>query len=382
MSRRGRQDGSPGAAPAPPLPAWVLRPWRMLRKDIGRKATAFAFALLLWTVLQGLVVKDEPGIDLEVRAVAKRAEGDREHASALYLVVPDDLILRKVEPARIGLHVKGKRDDVTNLNLTVVVPFYASQLGTSDEKTFTVPLERDDFKNRGDPPQLTYFKVTPDTVTVTLARRASAEITLSQANVTLTGKPREGYAFQESRIALRPNVVTVSGPRAAIEALRADPGQPRLTPVNIDGRSTSVSQLVGLPRELTDAGVTLQTANGTVEATIIIAAEDKAVNVVSVPVLYRNPESLAARKLRIAHATPSLDLKVVGPPSELDKLSPDLLRQKIALIYDWAENKLPLGHARVAVFRTDLPDSVRIFDLATGEAPQIEYALEPVAGAP
>ncbi len=177
---------------------------------------------------------------------------------------------------------------------------------------------------------------------------------------------------------MRPNLVTLSGPRAAIERLRADPSQLQLTPVNIDGRSTTVTQIVNLPQDLLDDDVTLQTPNGTAEVSVFIVPEDKTVDLISVPVVYLNADTLVPRKLRVAQATTSFDLKVIGP--ELDKLTPDQLRQKIVLLFDWWDaSDSVVGHPAVRVATVGLPEGVRVQNLANGdEPPHILYSLEPI----
>jgi hypothetical protein len=380
------------AAPGPQtarLPSWLQRGWRLIRKDIGRKLTALALALLAWGVLENAVV-GEHHLDLEVQVVTSREQADRERLShdAVYLVVPADLIVRDAAPQRIHLSVKGPRDDVTDLSMSAIVPFPPEMLGAEDEVQWTIALERNTFKSRSDLPQLTDFRLSSGSLTVTVARRAIAQLTLGSANVTLSGRPHDGFNFQESRIEVRPNVVMVNGPRRAIEKLRADATQLRLAAIDIDGRTSTVRQNVGLTRELLDAGVLL--APAAVEVTIFVVPEDVAIDLVSVPVIYRNAESLTAKKLRPTEATAALDIRVIGPPSELDRYRNQtaLLAQKIALVFDWVDPAQPLQEpvlqrrAKVAVFKSGLSDAVRVVDAQKLDEPSIDYKLEPITGTP
>lgn len=380
---------APGAQTAH-VPSWLHRGWRLIRKDIGRKLTALALALLAWGVLENAVV-GEHHLDLEVQVVTSREQADRERLShdAVYLVVPSDLIVRDAAPQRIHLSVKGRpRDAMNDLSMSAIVPFPPEMLGAEDEIQWTIALERNTFKSRSDLPQLTDFRLSSGSLTVTVARRATAQLTLGSVNVTLTGRPHEGHNFQESRIEVRPNVVMVNGPRRAIEELRADATRLRLAAIDIDGRTSTVRQNVGLARELLDDGV--QLAPAFVEVSIFVVPEDITIDLVSVPVIYRNAESLAAKKLRPAEATTTLDLRVIGPPSELDRYQNQtaLLAQKIALIYDWIDPAQPLQEpvrqrrVKVGVFKTGLSDAVRVVDAQKLEEPSIDYKLEPIPGAP
>ena len=360
-------------------PRWLVRSWRVVRKDIGRKLTALGCALLFWGVLENLVVGDRPDIKLDVRKVATLEEADQSRVNAgIYLVVPNDLIVLGTEPSEVKLHVKGLKDDVANLNLSAVMSFDATMLAGLDEGTIPVTLDRDTFKSRGDPPRLTYFKVHPDSLQVRLARRATADITLSSQNVTTTGKPRQGFSFDNARTTVRPSNVTVSGPRKEIEKLRKDPTLPGLTPVDIADRSATVTQVVGLPQSLIDAGVTLQTPGSVVDVSIFLEPEEMTKVVVSVPVDYRNAEALTLNKWTIKKKTETLDLKVIGPAAELDAIKTDDLRRRISLVYDWADATLPLARPKVRIFRDGL-FNMRIVS-ENDEEPQIEYALETMPG--
>jgi hypothetical protein len=208
------------------------------------------------------------------------------------------------------------------------------------------------------------------------------DVTLSSQNVTTEGSPKDGYFFQESRIVVRPNQVRLSGPSAIIAALRDDPEQPRLAPVRLQNRSTVVSQYVGLPQELIDQGVTLDTPGHLVEVTIFLEAEDITRELLSVPVTYRNEGILRAKMQRVTSASPTLDLKVTGPPAEIGGLSNEELARRIDLQYDWRDATLDIARPRVRVLKDDLSRSVRVRLLADDAEPYIEYRLEELRESP
>jgi hypothetical protein len=366
----------------------VQRLWQGMRRDFGRKLTALALALLLWGTLENFVV-DDRDYTLDVRWLPTREAVDREraHTPAVYLVVPDDLIVRSVVPPRVDLRVKGLRDDLAGLDLSSVLTFSAADLGGDDERTFVHRFTREDFKSSGEPPQLTDFRVRPETLTVTLARRATIEVTLTFQNVTHSGKPKDGYFFRNQRMTIYPNTVRITGPRSVVEPMLIEPLQPPLAPVNVSDKAVTVSQVVGLPQELQDQGVSLLTANGQVSVTIPIEPEDERREILSVPVVYRNQDVLASRGKRVVSAPETLDVRVTGPPLDLRNLTDDQLRSAIYLSYDWRKFPESFGdiasdRVRVALDQT-LPPGLRVTDLAD-EPPSIEYTLEdlpPASGA-
>jgi hypothetical protein len=366
----------------------VLRIWHALRRDVGRKFTALGLALLLWGTLENFVVDDRDTM-LDVRWLPTREAVDREraHTPAIYLVVPDDLIVRSVDPPRTHLRVKGLRDDLLSLNLSSVLTYSAADLGGDDERTFVHRFKREDFKSSGQPPQLTDFRVRPETLTITLARRATIEVTLTFQNVTHSGKPKDGYFFRNQKITVYPNNVRITGPRSVVEPMLLDPLQPPLAPVNLSDTPVTVSQMVGLPQSLLDQGVTLLTANGQLAVTIPVEPEDEHRDIFRVPVIYRNDDALASRGKRVVSRPETLDVRVTGPPLDLRNLTDDNLLRSIYLSFDWRNYPESFGNIASAKVRVALdqmlPPGLRVTDLG-GEAPYIEYTLEdlPAAGVP
>jgi hypothetical protein len=357
----------------------------VIRHDIGRKVTALALALLVWGLLENFVVGDRD-FTLEVIVVSTQRQADVSRATApgLYLVVPDDLIVIAKEPS-VRLKVKGLRDDIENLNLSAVLTYDATDLGDADEALVSRPLDRDTFKSPGENPQLTEFRIRPDDVfDVTLARRETLEdVTLTPTNVATVGKPRDGYVFRYEGIRVVPNTVTITGPRGVLKAMATDPQLPQLAPVNVDDRISTVILRVGLSPEFLAQGVTLLPAPGTVTVTIPIEPTDISVNLLSVKVHYDNQEALLASGRRVVTKTETLNLKLVGPRSELSGVTPQQLAKMFQLRFDWSDApaNLPQSRDKVSVHRiglTGLSYDVRVLDLDTDEEPRIEYSLEAI----
>ncbi|HZL99079.1 MAG TPA: hypothetical protein VFD43_02410 [Planctomycetota bacterium] len=359
------------------------RLWRTTRHDIGRKLTALGMAVALWLVLQGLVIARQP-LELPVRPVATQAEADQERLSTpgVYLIVPDELIVRAVSEPRVHVTVSGLRDQVVGLNMSAKLLFTLADLGEADEIALTRPLERDVFAvPQGQVlPRLTSFRVRPEALTITLARRATAEVTLSAENVETSGAPKEGYFFRSSSIRLSPSTVGLTGPLSVLGPLLADPAKVKLDPVAMTGKSVTVSQWVGLSRELREQGVSLQSGgSGQVLVTVPIEAEHVTKDLFAVPIEYRNEDVLELRQQRVTSCPKTLDIRLVGPPAELDGRPEDLLAN-IVLVFDW-ERDAPQtfeGEAtgKVTAYRAQLPDSVRVTDSKDKEELKIEYTLE------
>ena len=371
------------SAPATRGGLLARRLWTTTRHDIGRKLTALVMATALWLVLQNLVIASQP-LELPVRAVATQADAQQESATTpgIYLIVPDELIVSSVSEPRVHLTVSGLRDEVQGLSMSARLLFSVADLGAADEITLSRPLEREAFAPPAGQvvPHLTSFRVRPEVLAVTLARRDTAEVTLTAENVVTAGPPKPGYLFRNSRITLQPVTVSLSGPARVIEPLLADPSRIKLEPIDIAGKSWTVSDWVGLAQELRDQGVTLQPGgNGQVLVTVPIESEPIVRDLFAVPIEYRNEDKLQLRRQKASNFQKSLDIKVVGPPSELDNLSDADLLAKIVLLYDWS-NASPsfVGETTgdVGWYVNGLPETVRVTDSKGNEKLKIEYTLE------
>ncbi|MGQ0554048.1 MAG: CdaR family protein [Planctomycetota bacterium] len=364
--------------------------WHALRRDIGRKLTALALALTLWGILQSLVI-DKRSFNLEIRTAASRQEAEQRLAEqpAVYLVVPKTLLITGLSNSLVHVSVEGLAGDVQDMRLSAVLDFGEADLGGADAAAVLRTLERKDFDaevaGERREPELTLFKVRPESLRVELARRDAVTLTLSALNVVTTGAPREGYLFQESKISLRPNQVDIEGPRAAIEPLRLNPGAAKLAPVNVAGKSASVSQSVGLSAE--SLGRNLLMKPETVEVTIPIVNQDLEVELLGVPVAYLHESVLALRGKKVQGKLPeTADVLIIGPHAELSGLSTDQLRARIMLVFDWAQAPPELdqqANAKLKFLRGEgLSASVRVQSLIEAREPGIEYQLVPLVAPP
>jgi hypothetical protein len=354
---------------------WNL--WATLRHDIGRKVTALALALLMWAWLENFVVGEKDfTLEVTVMSTQRLADDAGRKSSGVYLVVPDDLIVIEKE-ASVRLKVRGLKDDIENLVLSAVLIYDGADLGDADEAVVSRLLERSTFRSPGENPDLTEFRIRPDDVfDVTLARRETLEnVTLSAANVAIEGRPRDSYVFRSGGIRVTPNTVTITGPRGALKTMETDPTLPRLAPVDLEGKTSTVTKSVGLSKELLAQGVIL--LPGMVAVTVPIEPEGMSVNLLGVQVHYDNEEALSESGRRVVNKTDTLDLKLVGPSSVLTQLTTDQLGRMFQLRLDWGDipANLPLGRADVTILRSTLPFEVSVSLLDSGDAPFIEYEL-------
>jgi hypothetical protein len=369
-------SGSNGSRTADKGP-FGRRVWMLFRHDIGRKLTALVVAVALWYSLANRLTLDRR-IQLQVREVASRAEADqlRNTAPAVYLVVPREFIVRDKSRKTIRVDVRGNKDEVRNLELSAVLEIELDALGSQDEAVIPIPLARSLFKAQSGELGLSELDVRPPILDVHLARRREAEITLGPSNVVVVGRPRQGYAFDESRIRVAPNRVRISGPTSQVESLASNPEQLKLVPIDIEGRILEVSQQVGIDVEKVDRSVSLLTTGGLVEVSIPVRPRDITKELLSLPVSYENEDALGLSKRRVVFATETVDLLVTGPRSVLESLSREELAEKIRPVFDWSQVTLTLGDEPVKIFTgVGLPDSVRITD-TDGRPVEIHYSLE------
>ena len=363
------------------------RAWRMIRHDIGRKLTAFALALGVWFVLEGLVLGEQQPL-LEVKEVPSVEAADRDRLTAsrstLYVVVPETLMMQKFQPQRLRLRLGGLKEDVRNLVVFATVEFFDADLHGSDEAIVERTLGRENFKGRDRNPELTLFRINHEaskTMSVVLSRATTVNITLGPANVTTSGQPARGYHVDTERILVKQYQVDVSGPRTLIEKFRAEPGALKLAPVAIDGAQRTVSQMVGLPVEL--AG-TLKLSQSPIEVIVPIVEDDQEVTLVSLPITYKNVDALAKKGFkRVGNPPEKCDIRVRGPAPDLRAFTTDQLAKHIDLVFDYADVDLADGINRepLSVFLRDLPDSVRVYGTDTGdEEPKVEFKLEKLPG--
>lgn len=350
---------------------------RLLRHDIGRKLTAVVLGALAWLLVDSQVV-GERTYRLDVQVSSENSLRDDQ---AFYLVVPPTLVLEERSHESVEVRVRGLREELEDLRITGVLKLSPDVLGGPSRRDVDLRLDEaaGDFVVEPADADLSEFSVHPRTLTLTLARRTSARVSLGPENVTVVGTPREGYVFDMARVDVWPNHVAVSGPQDLVEAVVADPGAAlRLEPVDVGDRMTRVVVQVGLDRTRVDPRLEMETIDGLVQVSVPIVAEPEAVELLGVAVTYRDADALEASGRRVLSASPALDLRVEGPKPWLAARDAQELRERIHLLVDWADvGSLTRGFHDVRVLREDIPDSVRITDLQGGR-PQIEYALEEI----
>lgn len=375
------------------LPA---RAFYLIRHDFGRKLTALGLALGVWFVLESVVLADLPDLlaKVEIRFVPSVEAADIVRAQtsqpAVYLIVPENLILMSCKPEKLRLTVKGLKKDVEGLVLSAYVQLTEADLAGKDENTFTRTLNRESFKSRGDPPDLTLFRIGHEStadLTITLARRATLNVALGPANVQVTGQAAKDFVADTKLASVVPNVLDVSGPSRVIERFRADPSALKLAPVVVDGRSAAVSQVVGLA-DLPDNGlVLLGSRDNKVQVTVPVVPEPGEVVLRAIPINYLHQESaLKSRRMRLVDQPPeSLDVLVRGPKSELGAFPPDQLAQRVYQFFDFNSPDLVPGinHPHLKGFVDGLSDAVRVYGVDNrDEAPLIQFKVELVPEGP
>jgi hypothetical protein len=374
------------------------RIWAAIRHDIGRKLLALVLALFTWTMLEQAVL-DDGGGQLAVKLVQSLDEAAADRAAteipAIYLIVPPTLIARDIRPQEVRLKVKGLKDDVQGLNMWAFLEFDERDLGTATTGWVEVSrtLGREGFRSRGESPELTLFRVNGEStvdVKLRLARRATRSLPLGPANVTLAGEPAKGFQADKERATVVPGQVDVSGPAGAIEDLAAGKVQLQLAPVSVLGRNATVQQSVGLSAAAQAEDLRLETLGGKVQVIVPVVPLPIEIELVQVPVDYRNEEALKLRRFTLVERPPdTVDLRVRGPQSELGRFqnSKEDLLARIRPQLDWSQARLLDGPNTVDLecFTIDLSLDVQVTGIGVSGVsgpPRVQFKLEALAEGP
>ncbi|MBM3984625.1 MAG: hypothetical protein FJ296_02865 [Planctomycetes bacterium] len=371
------------------------RAWSAIRHDIGRKLLALVLALFTWAMLEEAVL-DDGGGQLAVKLVRSVDEAAVDRAStevpAIYLVVPPTLVARDIRPQRVTLKVKGLKDDVQGLSMWAYLEFSERDLGdgATGWVEVTRTLGREDFRSRGEQPELTLFRVNGEStvdVRLQLARRVTRSLPLGPANVVLAGEPAKGFQAEGERATVSPGQVDVSGPAGALEDLAAGRAQLQLAPVSVLGRSTTASQSVGLSAASLADDLELQTPAGKVQVIVPVVPLPVEIELVRVPVVYRNEDALKLRKYTLVERPPDwVDIRLRGPQSELGRFqnNREELLVKVALQLDWSRASLTDGpnSAPLECFTRDLSVDVQVTGIGASAAPKVQFKLEALVDGP
>jgi len=369
--------------------------WAAMRNDIGRKLTALVLALFTWAMLEEAVL-DDGGGQLAVKLVQTLDEAAADRAStelpAIYLVVPPALIARDVRPLKVTLKVKGLRDDVQGLNMWAYLEFTERDLGGNLAGWVDVSrtLGREDFRSRGESPELTLFRLNGEStvdIHVKLARRVTRTLSLGPANVALGGEPAKGFQADKERATLLPSQVDVSGPAAAMDDLAAGRLLLLLAPVSVDGRGATVQQNVALSDAAQRELLALGTPTGKVLVTVPVVPLPIDLDLVLVAVDYRNEDALKLRRFTLVNRPPeTVDVRVRGPQSELGRYvnNKEELLTRIRPQLDWSLPSLTEGSNRVPLqcFTLDFSQDVQVMGIGVSGPPVVEFTLEALVEGP
>lgn len=81
--------------------------YRVFRRDVGRKLVALMLAVVVWLLLTELV-SGERNVPLDVRIVATRAEAEqlRSTVPAVYVVVPEHLLVSNLVHKTVDVYLR------------------------------------------------------------------------------------------------------------------------------------------------------------------------------------------------------------------------------------------------------------------------------------
>lgn len=355
--------------------------YRVFRRDVGRKLVALMLAVVVWLLLTELV-SGERNVPLDVRIVATRAEAEqlRSTVPAVYVVVPEHLLVSNLVHKTVDVYFKGLRDEVDGLEPSIVMelPLGAVALDLSDDGVAEVQLTLEPryVKYRLGTPSVNELIFDPRAIRIELVESSKETFDLGPWNVVVVGNPRTGHSADPMASRVEPNQVQLSGPRNALAGLRRDRSLLRLMPIDLQGQSIDVSRQVGLDHSLAERNVSLMTASGVVSVTVPVRPVAVPRQLFSVPVSYRNEDALTASGRYVLERTEALDLLVSGPPHVLDDYTDAQLKTLIQPTFDWRKASFGQASEQVLILDT-LPDSV-IVSTPSGGKPEISYRLAPL----
>ena len=168
---------------------YVLENWNL-------KITAILLALMLW-----LIVRSEPGLERVIRGVP------------LEVQLPRHMEITREDPTSVEVTVRGAA--LSDLLLTQPAPTTCLvHLSGAKEGENVITLTPENVKiSRGSGIDVT--QVNPARVTIVLERTVSKEVPIT---VPVRGEPSQGFEIYSRTF--RPAVMTISGPRSHVEAVR------------------------------------------------------------------------------------------------------------------------------------------------------------------
>jgi len=257
--------------------------YNIFRKDIGRKAMALLFAMILWIYLDGQLVSDQNRY-LQVRVVEGRSEFDRERgyvdSDTFFIVISKELMLtREIETGRVSLKISGPKDSIPE-KLIGKIFFDERTMGGDLQREKLIRLNRDQFDVLGDRERINiteFFK--PKEIKVALAMRGKATITLGDDNLLVNGMELLDMNI-DFPIRYNPTDITLTGPAHEIEKIAANPKILKLQAINLTKRVQDMQTDLPLSRDWQDKKVTIQGNS----------------DLVSVKVLFDEPEDVLVVK--------------------------------------------------------------------------------------
>lgn len=296
---------------------WLLRLKGIFTRNLRLKMVALilTFAVYFWV-----------GRDSETQIIV---------GVPLSLQVPESRVVTQVRPDvdRIKVRLRGRTTSLNRLNRANLQPVTV-EIDPGDDNDQQISLTP---RMVSTPPGTEVVSLDPSYLEVQLERRVTRTVSIQPQT---TGQLRK--AFELGQITVKPDSIEVSGPRSAIEPLRAIPTEP----IDLDGRTETFDTEVRLrptDRAITYHGPSRVSVHIPIEAQTVRRKFDE------LPVTVVNttrPTSLSQQ---------TVDLTVEGPRQVVEQLEADTLHGSIDMS---GADERPAGTYEKKVQVRNLPDGV------------------------
>jgi hypothetical protein len=305
---------------------------------------ALLFALILWIYLDQRVVLRLPHrLDL----VVESEESIRDSSSideGFFIVIPSKLMV-----------VEGPEEE--NLEVVLSGPIEANQIKlkgrrhitlsdmkSKDEKKVTIEFVRDQFDALEDRETIRVEQFNPPNLHLTLARRATAEISLGRDNLVLDGLEeleKEGVYIEED-ILFDPNIIIIEGPANEIREIERDPSLLKLERMDLTGRPRrmKIDRNLPLHQDMKDKKISIRSDFEEVGVTVIFKEEEeeRILEGVEVLVFFQNEPVNDEERKKLVLDPDIIKIRLRCPRSQIDYLrEDDILRQKVIARIDLDE---------------------------------------------
>jgi hypothetical protein len=309
------------------------RLWYGAVRDLGTKFLALALAVVLFFIIHQKITVT---VDKTLSILVHRP-GAQTGVAGLHVIVPEGIQVL-APPRTVRIRIKGPKEKIDPLvNGYVLGSFQVPVEALREAPTVTRAVLAGEIEfNVPDE-----VKVEMDPLNLELVRTRRERL---KARVAVTGKPAAGFRLEEP-VVVAPADPLVTGPEPVLQSLQ---GTFELEPVDVDGRSETVTVSGALPGAEWERGLRLEEPVS-VTARVVRVDEKETLRI---PIrLLRDPKD----QRKIVLDSDSQEVTFVGPRPALEELK----RATVAAFVDVTDLTSESPRRSVSVEFRGLPKGVR-----------------------